>query len=556
MLSQPSKNKPHPTRIDAKNEAINAIRSALLPLERILNQNERNKREFDEVGYYNPLSCALTQMFDDKHHFMEAAFHKIQEYELDIPVRKPIPERLKLEAVLDAKQMLSPWLAMPFDKNAGKTAVMCPMRYWQVLKKEFLEDDQHYDILHMTEESEVLDTWRSVFRDNGWQKLGKLFESGRIPDAYSVPKHKDFDRHRNIVSYFAHPLRQIYRKAQRAFLFCIRNAPDKRYDLDSTAELLPKAKLIETELQSVFGEHTGFLPFSKDVKEMFTRLPHREIEKAADWVLKKVKSNTRRSNVCVPNRKTAACSFGTSTNSFESRTVSFAKIMEILRFDLSQAIFRLGDTLLKQKEGAPIGGILSTAMAICVCFYSEHHFYLTLRADERLFRHNRYVDDAWGIVAYDRRDKESYLHAKSLVEKFANHCYPKQLILEDEKIENGNFNFLEGGLQVKENTIQCCFRSKNYKSVLETGKPKFYNMQHAESYAPLAAKKGVLHARLLTIQSYSGSPVLLVQSAGRFVYEMQSVGYSRQMLRKACNKVFFSTGDCAWKQVSKLLKIK
>ena len=193
-------------------------------------------------------------------------------------------------------------------------------------------------------------------------------------------------------------------------------------------------------------------------------------------------------------------------------------------------------------------------MAIGVCFQSEHSFYSTLLADEKLFRHSRYTDDAFGIVAYDKTSKKSLREAKSLVHKFANTCFPKELVFEDEKIANGALNFLEGGLKVEKNSLERSFRSKNYENLMSCGEQKFFTMQHARSYSPLVAKKGVLHAWLLAVQSYSGSSMLLVQAAGKFLFEMQHIGYTRRILKKACNKAFFVTGEQGWKQAARLLK--
>jgi len=555
VLTQNSKNLPHPSTINLYEEGCKAIRESLPALEKILNQRERNRKEYGETGQYDPCSCSLTRLFDSKDKVMYPVLSLIDEYAQEIPIAEEVPGFLQLKNVIRTKALLSEWIRMPFDKNPGKIAVLCPRRYWNALTKMFVLDTEHYEVQSNVKPEEYVNSWKAVYDDKQWERLGRFFPKGKIPEAYALPKFKDFNRYRVIISFYSHPLRQVLRTVQRAFLFCIRNVPEERYDIDRTSDLLSRVRSFEQDLKDAFGKNTEFLPFSKDVKEMFTRLPHDAIEKAGNFVLQKISTERRRKNVRVPRQKSDKCTFGTSTNAFESCTVTFADIMEVLRFDLASAVFSLGNLLFTQKEGAPIGGILSTAMAIAVCFHAEYEFHASLGQDRSLFRQGRYTDDTWGIVAYDKTDIATLVRARNLVDRYQTSCYPPQLTLEDEKIDNGTFEYLEATLHVSKNKIQCNFNNKNYPSLVTTGCQKFYRLQHAKSYSPTSSKKGVIHARLLAIMSYSNTSALLIKSTAEFVYELESIGYSRRFVRKCCNKAYAVTGKKAWKKASMLLKV-
>ncbi len=59
--------------------------------------------------------------------------------------------------------------------------------------------------------------------------------------------------------------------------------------------------------------------------------------------------------------------YGKSPNPEQFSILHFQVLMDVVRFDVNNAFFTIGKHLLKQREGAPIGRILSSGLAISVC---------------------------------------------------------------------------------------------------------------------------------------------------------------------------------------------
>ena len=97
-------------------------------------------------------------------------------------------------------------------------------------------------------------------------------------------------------------------------------------------------------------------------------------------------------------------------------------------FDLSHAVFTVGSQLTKQKQGAPIGGIMSTSrncylrvLRNCCCF--DAWCWCALFA---CLYNMRYVDDITGVVAFLKNDSVSFARPKAILKRLLTECYPKE----------------------------------------------------------------------------------------------------------------------------------
>ena len=347
----------------------------------------------------------------------------------------------------------------------------------------------HYEKLPFQDNQLILDQWEFDYDKNSWDTIApiKTGPSNTVPFAHLLPKNKDTSRSRQIVSYAKHPLRLITSVAQRAIMFIISTLPKTHFNVPKTQDYLDQMLAFETQLKFENND-VEFIPFSLDIKEMFTGLPHRAIERAIDWLLAHARTCTRSRFVRVPRDKVDRCSYGSSTNLYEVHQISFSQIKEVVKYDLQQAIFTVGKILMRQKEGAPIGGVLSTAMAIATCVFSECTFMLTLGADAKFLRVIRYVDDITGIVVILRNDPLSLVKARLLIAKLQSQCYPKQLLLKPEPIKNGEFRYLETLTTVQGNSISIRHYSKNIDSLRRDGMQKIFTIQHAHSFSPWRSK--------------------------------------------------------------------
>ena len=104
-----------------------------------------------------------------------------------------------------------------------------------------------------------------------------------------------------------------------------------------------------------------------------TSLDHASITTAVTDVLKHVSKNTRRKEVMVPKSKMMGTPHLGRSSSVDDKAVTFTfdELLDIVKFDLNNAYFRIGDTILQQRVGIPMGSPLSPALAQIVCAWYE-----------------------------------------------------------------------------------------------------------------------------------------------------------------------------------------
>ena len=129
------------------------------------------------------------------------------------------------------------------------------------------------------------------------------------------------------------------------------------------------------------------------------------------------------------------------------------------------SLIKLGDTILKQLKGAPIGGVMSSALAVSVCVYSEHRWITSLGESRPFIKASRYVDDCTGVVVYNKRFPNTKVRVKKLIHSYKTSCYPKDLVLKPEPIIDGEYKFLETSTQVLKNKITVKHFLKNTESI-------------------------------------------------------------------------------------------
>ena len=88
----------------------------------------------------------------------------------------------------------------------------------------------------------------------------------------------------------------------------------------------------------------------------------------------------------------------------KSVTFTFGELLGIVKFDLNNAYFRIGDTILQQRVGIPMGSPLSPALAQIVCAWYETKTIENMRREGALNEVEgvRYVDDLTCFIFYDK----------------------------------------------------------------------------------------------------------------------------------------------------------
>ena len=336
----------------------------------------------------------------------------------------------------------------------------------------------------------------------------------------------------------------------RALTFILKNADLNAFTLWNVHDMNSTLRQWQTDLNP-FGQHTRFLSYCADVKEMYTGLPHDSIIRAVEFVLHRctqVNRRGRRRCVKLERVKRGSIAFGRADPFLMSQfvTLTFEDILRICSTDIRTCFFASLSTILRQVVGVPMGSPGSPAYAICICMYYEHQFhasihdYLTLirvRDPSRCFRFMRYVDDVFGLVAWDARRPHTRILAQHIIHVLAQNTYHPNMHLK-EVPSHGWFPFLEALINVPiTGEMRVQFHVKNYASIVATGLPKLYTIQHRTSFMSRTAAINKVLGSLHRLRRTVTEPVLIICNVMELSVVYHNLGYSVGVMCSAIQRL-------------------
>ena len=561
ILNQNSRNHPHPTLYNANNEIKLAFRQILRKLEKLLQQSQANHDSFEAQSLYDPESTRLLHKFNKKIPPFDSVHALLDEAAIIRQIRTQTPNTnsvTTVEEVYTTKRQLEGFILMPLDKNSGKTAVVCPVRYHKMLTDLYVNDSKHFTRQTYFTEANIINKWKHAYQHYKWNKIA-AFHTGTLPYGYALAKYKDTARSRIIASYANHPLRKVYQVAQYALMFSLKQTNISHFTLYKTQDLIDKCNEVVENHAHDYKDDTGFFILLADIKEMFTKLPKAITRKAVSFVLENAQHKTRSQHITVQHTNSGkiTCSFGKHTNKHEQKCISFQQLFEVVSYDLRNAVFTVGTSIYFQKQGVPMGGFISSAEAICMCAYSEHTWLSSLTSLGQRLTAIRYMDDLLAFISFDRLSLQSKREAEKLRDALQSKCYPPPLTLKAEDLitRNNKFclRFLEAEVTVTNNHISVSHYNKNIQHLLEHNRQKFKNIQAANSFSPKTSKIGVIFSRVLCIDALTPDLHNKVKAVGLFFLELRFLGYTSRTLQKVCWKMYQRTSSRVWIAISRFL---
>ena len=305
-------------------------------------------------------------------------------------------------------------------------------------------------------------------------------------------------------------------------------------------------------------------PQMGDIKNMYTELKHSIILDALHWAIDTFKATTRSRHptLSVPKYGSKGVYVG-RTNMTDEVYITFKEIIEIVKFDLENAIFTLGENItLQQLIGIPMGSPLSAALAPLVCIYFEHKLFTSLSRTTISSPQDgnipmaeytgltctgvRYMDDQIAIAAYHKKDKLG----KKLAIKFVNmlaDCYDEKMIMENEatnisenrKIKShSSFPFLEATVEISKHKIIVKHLNKNEEFINKFNKQKRFRYHHFESFTPDKQKMGTIIGTIIRMSRYTTNEPDLVASINLTIRELTLLEYPEKFIKKTLQKIY------------------
>jgi hypothetical protein len=270
-------------------------------------------------------------------------------------------------------------------------------------------------------------------------------------------------------------------------------------------------------------------------------LPQSEIIQAVKWILHIVRRSHRRSSVSVHKSSSKLSRIGPSSNSSDFIEIPLQDLCDIAIFEIEHGYSTLGDLVFLQLLGIPIGGPGSPGYSMAVCILFETKFRNSLQDHMNIIFLFRYFDDLRSLGVFHQSDQSSKQLVMDQLSTLQKYTYHPSMQLVIEECSNENIQFLEGSASVNRNALSLSWVSKNFASILTSGKLKYFTSQDFFSFAGRSKQTirlATVIGKMSTVMHYSLTYRDLVKGFSHLLLELIAKKYPRKCIQRACEKMF------------------
>jgi hypothetical protein len=534
-LNQNSKNIPTPTRLYAIRDIKHAIMNYSQQVRSMTGYNMSNTNQKCIIDtLIKHIRDNNKSLFEKENHLLKSYIHVDSDSVTDIEVQM-------------TKKTLSKFVLCRADKNNGECILLCPKDYHCALTKAYV-NDKHYEKIG-TNLHNVIIALETQFKKQKWFKYAGWNRKGQLPYVYLNPKYKDLNRYRPLMSYSNHYLRALFKLAGSALTFMLLQIPMRYQHFNLFNMTCVKTFIDSTNKQFATLDVDAIYPFLVDISNMYTEMQHTTIMKALIWLVGVTSSHERgRDRIAIRRFKSKkfVTHWGRSYNKFTHIEMNIETLIMIIQFDMNNVYFTLGDILLRQINGIPMGGFISAPEAQLVCIYSEVQFHESCGLDSRYISGTRYMDDLTVFIAYNTHNEHSLIRTSNIIHALC-HTYDESLVLEvQESRSDGTYTFLDSLVRIHDATVSIEPFHKNWEYLLEHGTQKLYKLQRYDSYSSAKTKIAMILGTLHRLNNTSMNETILRESVVKLWTELRILRYPTKMIEKALLQMFHSTQDAKW----------
>lgn len=414
----------------------------------------------------------------------------LQHHTCGTPGAQAPPER-QYEHLHEAQSFLQDLVCLQLDRNLHCLVFQCPRLFWDNMMALYVQDP-HYMRVPISEDL-LLTGLRMEWRAHGWNKIASLYSGARAVSAYYIPKNKDVCKNRPIIPSRHHPLRNVYNVTSRALSFVLASADFEHFNMPATTGMKKWLEGVNAQWQSMDPVPETVAVYGHDVKQMYTDMPHDRVVAALHWLVERVRQQQSGVVLSVKRRGRGGVRWGRNANSRMYATVTLQQLVDVARYELEHAIFRVGSVFLWQQVGLAMGGFNSPPLAVITCAVDEYNWLRSLGADARLVCGMRYVDDSTLAIF------ASASVAESIVQSYRTSCYSGGLILESTgDCSAGELEILECMVSAGADGLSMRHRNRNEQSIHQQAEQlAFMKVVPFDSAVPVSALRnnaiGLLH---------------------------------------------------------------
>jgi len=442
---------------------------------------------------------------------------------------RPKPKRkiLQLNYVNKViKQIREDLGIIPLDKNPNTWCLICKYNYIELHHKEF-NNQQFYthDERNPTEiKKEIMNYFNKKVRPELKHNIN-VTRKWELSNAYLLPKNKDQNRTRPIVSYYKHYSKSLGEKVARALTIMIKTLTLKwdtceMHNINTLNLHLQQARNSSKWQQAIQKNSLTFIKF--DVKSQFTNLNKDRVKYALNYGMEYLRHLVKRKLCfCIRNRKYEKL-YDHLGHPFKYKEIGLTPklILEYINYELDTAYFQINQICYKQKNGLPMGGFNSAPLACLDAMVQEH---LSANILQGIIK-TRYRDDILIVIPRKLNSLEiGYKHEQ------INHIYGPDLSIELEDYSHTNTKFLE---YVITNKLETYHLNKNFG--IQENK-RIIRYPHAEAEYPKHILLGTVIGALKRATSRATNIQLKLYSCLITLLEFMQLQYPYKLLATAIN---------------------
>lgn len=272
----------------------------------------------------------------------------------------------------------------------------------------------------------------------------------------------------------------------------------------------------------------GTIAMLGDVKQMYTNVEHKRMKTVIEWVLGLINMHFAQ-DIFVPTARASPPMWNGTRRSptIKGHVITIEYMKQVLFYDLRHIFFTVGNKLIRQTLGIPMGSPCSPALAVALCMYAEHAFAIAHPGE--ILRGYRYIDD---ILVFAK---------PSLTEQRLADIYDAPLELEIEQYDTEvGFRFLESWMDVHQlqshGSINLVHFNKNAHR-LSINKRPLKNIVHFTSCVPQHQAFGGVVGALTRVSNNSWGTKATQLSAAMILQQCEMQGASQRIVRTAAQRM-------------------
>jgi hypothetical protein len=425
----------------------------------------------------------------------------------------------------------------PIDKNAGDSWIECRQLAWDRYDKYYRDQPKTYEVCTDLTEDDVRRAMRREYKAAGLTAVAPWDSSGQFGKAQLLPKHKDpFEKVRPVT-----PMHKAYtRKASNRAARALNALVERRFAgvdwvLWRTFELKDKIARVQARLRAL-GPTWRAIGESCDATGMFTNLPHDGPDGAHAFLddMEQWCADNGIATLWIRRRGRSGVVFDKNSDTGAYAQISVALIFTQLRFDIKWLYFTLGDQLLKQLFGFPMGMPSSHPLSVGICAWSEAKFSQTLGTDGRYLSVTRYVDDVLAIAFYDSAVGGPE-QGQRLIDDMRAKAYSPELTLLTTSDDNHAVDFMDTVTDIDDETQTITLQQldKNSRHLLSGAGRVIVRYQHFHTYAPTKQLQGVVVSQLRRIRRNCTTDADALRHMVAYGDEIRALRYPTSMMARA-----------------------